>query len=595
MRIEDYALIGDMHTAALVGRNGSIDWLCLPRFDSAACFAALLDEPRAGRWLLAPADGRATAERRYREDTLILETTWEADGGCARVLDFMPPRVEAPDVVRIVEGVRGRVEMRTELALRFDYGGVVPWTRQDGGELAAVAGPDSAWLDAPVPLDESAGTTTASFAVSAGDRLPFVLTWQQSWLPRPARVDAFTALDDTERTWTGWLRDCAYRGGHRYGEAVRRSLLTLKALTYAPTGGLVAAPTTSLPEEIGGTRNWDYRYSWLRDASFTLRALLGAGFEDEARAWRDWLLRAVAGDPADLQIMYTLDGTRRIPEWRADWLCGYEGSRPVRIGNAAYAQVQLDVYGEVLDCLYQGRQAGLHHDDAAWDLQCRLMDYLEGHWRDPDHGLWEIRGPRRHFTHSKILSWVAADRMVRTAESGDHAGPADRWKALREEIHREVCEHGYDAEHNTFTQFYGSRGVDAALLLIPRLGFLPPSDPRVPGTVEAVRRELGRDGLVLRHRHDLDNLDELTGGEGTFLACSFWLADALALLGRGEEARELFERLLSLRNDVGLLSEEYDTAHRRQVGNFPQAYSHLAVVNTAAALDPDSAASNTER
>ncbi|MFC5832691.1 glycoside hydrolase family 15 protein [Nonomuraea insulae] len=586
MRIEDYALIGDMHTAALVGRNGSIDWLCLPRFDSAACFAALLDGPRAGRWLLAPAaalaSGPARAGRRYREGTLILETTWEADGGCVRVLDFMPPRGEAPDVVRIVEGVRGRVEMRTELALRFDYGSIVPSTRHDGGELAAIAGPDSAWLDAPVPLDDNGGTTTASFAVSAGDRLPFVLTWQQSWLPRPARVDAFTALDDTERTWTGWLSGCSYQGG--YEQVVRRSLLTLKALTYAPTGGLVAAATTSLPEQLGGDRNWDYRYSWLRDAAFVLRAMIATGYEEEARTWRDWLLRAVAGDPADLQIMYTLDGTRRIPEWRADWLDGYEGSRPVRVGNAAYAQVQLDVYGEVLDCLYQSREAGLRHDAAAWDLQCSLMDYLEGHWREPDHGLWEVRGPRRHFVHSKVLAWVAADRMIRTVERHGRSGPADRWKALREKIHREVCERGYDAERGTFTQFYGSRGLDAALLLIPRLGFLPPSDPRVAGTVEAVRRELVQDGLVLRNRPDLDDVDELAGSEGTFLACSFWLADALALLGRGEEARELFERLLDLRNDVGLLAEEYDTTHARQVGNFPQAYSHVAVVNTAAML-----------
>jgi GH15 family glucan-1,4-alpha-glucosidase len=583
-RIEDYALIGDMHTAALVGRDGSIDWLCLPRFDSAACFAALLDDPRAGRWLLAPADGQARASRRYRGDTLILETTWDAPGGSVRVLDFMPPRGEAPDVVRIVEGVHGRVELRTELALRFDYGRIVPWTRWDGGRLASVAGPDSAWLDAPVPLeaDKSTGTATACFAMSAGDRLAFVLTWQQSWLPQPAKVDAAAALRDTERLWTGWLRGCTYRGP--YDEAVRRSLLTLKALTYAPTGALIAAPTTSLPEQLGGPRNWDYRYTWLRDAAFTLRALLTAGYEDEAIAWRDWLLRAVAGDPADLQIMYTVDGTRRIPEWRADWLRGYENSRPVRVGNAAYAQVQLDVYGEVLDCLHQGRQAGLHHDEDAWELQRALMDYLEGHWRDADHGLWEVRGPRRDFVHSKVLAWVAADRMVRAVEEEGHSGPTGRWKALREEIHREVCERGYDPGRNTFTQFFGSRGLDAALLLIPRLGFLHPSDHRVGGTVEAVRQELVRDGLVLRHRYDLDNLDELAGGEGTFLACSFWLADALILLGRPGEARELFERLLGLRNDVGLLAEEYDTARGRQVGNFPQAYSHVAVINTASAL-----------
>ncbi|SDK84597.1 glycoside hydrolase family 15 protein [Nonomuraea jiangxiensis] len=582
MRIEDYALIGDMHTAALVGRDGSIDWLCLPRFDSAACFAALLDEPRAGRWLLAPADRGARARRRYREDTLILETTWETSGGRVRVLDFMPPRGEAPDVIRVVEGLRGRVELRTELTLRFGYGDIVPWTRHDGGQLAAVAGPDSAWLDSPVPLVAEDGTTTAGFAVSGGDRLAFVLTWQQSWLPRPARLDAFEALDDTERAWTEWMRGCAYRG--QYAHAVRRSLLTLKALTYAPTGGVLAAPTTSLPELVGGTRNWDYRYSWLRDATYTLRALLTAGYEEEATAWRDWLLRAVAGHPADLQIMYTVDGTRRVPEWRADWLRGYEDSRPVRIGNAAGDQVQLDVYGEVLDCLYQGREEGLHHDDDAWELQRGLMDHLEGHWRDPDHGLWEVRGPRRHFVHSKVLAWVAADRMAGAVERQGRSGPAGRWKALREEIHREVCERGFDPDRNTFTQFYGSRGLDAALLLIPRLGFLPPSDERVTGTVEAVRRELSSDGLIMRYSPDLDDLDELAGGEGAFLACSFWLADALALQGRPDKARELFERLLDLRNDVGLLSEEYDTGHGRQVGNFPQAYSHVAIVNTASDL-----------
>ena len=580
MRIEDYALIGDMHTAALVARDGSIDWLCLPRFDSGACFAALLDGPRAGRWLLAPAGGHACTSRRYREDTLILETTWDSPSGCVRVLDFMPPRGEAPDVVRIVEGVSGRVEMRNELRLRFDYGLVMPWLQHDGGELGAMAGPDAAWLDSPVSLRPEEGVSR--FTVSEGDRLPFVLTWQQSWLPRPEKVDAFTALADTERCWTGWMRSCTYEG--EYAQAVRRSLLTLKALTYKPTGGIVAAATTSLPEEIGGSRNWDYRYSWLRDATFTLQAMLRSGYATEATAWRDWLLRTVAGDPADLQIMYTLDGTRRIPEWEVGWLDGYEGSKPVRVGNAAHAQFQLDVYGEVLDCLHQARAAGLGPNVPVWELQCSLMDYLEGHWREPDQGLWEVRGPHRHFVHSKILAWTGVDRMIGGVERRGLTGPVDRWRALRDTIHDEVCTNGYDQDRNTFTQYYGSQGLDAALLLIPRLGFLPPEDPRVAGTVEAVRRELGRDGLLMRQQHDGGEVDGVSGGEGTFLACSFWLADALFLIGRGGEARELFDRLLDLRNDVGLLSEEYDTVGRRQVGNFPQAYSHVAVVNTAAQL-----------
>ncbi|MEU6426850.1 glycoside hydrolase family 15 protein [Microbispora sp. NPDC046973] len=584
MRIEDYALIGDMHTAALVGRDGSVDWLCLPRFDSGACFAALLGGRPAGRWLLAPAGEGTCTGRRYRDGTLVLETTWDMPGGCVRVLDFMPPRGEAPDLVRIVEGVRGRVEMRTELLLRFEYGAVVPWVRHRGGELAVVAGPNAAWLQSPVELthDSRLRGTTASFAVAAGDRVPFVLTWQQSWQGRPRRLEAGEELAATDRLWRQWLGRCRYPG--EYGEAVGSSLLALKALTYAPTGGIVAAPTTSLPERIGGPRNWDYRYSWLRDASFTLQALIGAGYADEATAWRDWLLRAVAGDPADLQIMYAVDGSRHIPEWTVDWLPGYEGSRPVRIGNAASRQFQLDVYGEVIDCLYRAREAGLRPDEEAWDLQRALMDYLEGAWREPDNGLWEVRGPRRDFVHSKVLAWVAADRMVHSVERQGLGGPARRWRALREEIHRDVCAHGYDAGRNTFTQFYGSKGLDAALLLIPRLGFLPLDDPRVAGTVDAVCRELTEDGLVLRYRPEADDVDELPGGEGVFVACSFWLAHALALIGRRERSRRLFERLLSLRNDVGLLAEEYDVRKGCQTGNFPQAYSHVSIVNAAQAL-----------
>ncbi|MEU7984702.1 glycoside hydrolase family 15 protein [Streptosporangium canum] len=587
MRIEDYALIGDMHTAALVGRDGSVDWLCLPRFDSGACFAALLDGPRAGRWLLAPAGRQVCTGRRYHDDTLILETTWDSADGCVRVLDFMPPRGQAPDMIRIVEGVRGRVEMRTELMLRFDYGHVIPWVHHDGGQLAVVAGPDAAWLQGPAELcpDEEAHRTTATFTVCAGDRVPSVLTWQSSWLPRPDPVDAIESLNSTELLWKQWLECCRYDGG--YGEAVRRSLLTLKALTYAPTGGIVAAPTASLPEQLGGPRNWDYRYSWLRDATFTLQALMRAGYDAEATAWRDWLLRAVAGSPADLQIMYTLDGCRRIPEWTVDWLSGYERSQPVRIGNAACGQFQIDVYGEVLDCLELAREAGLAPDDDAWDLQRVLMDYLEGAWKKPDNGLWEMRGPRHDFVHSKILAWVAADRMISAVENHGRDGPVQRWRALRAEIHRDVCTRGYDPGRNTFTQYYGSKGLDAALLLIPRLGFLPLDDPRVAGTVEAVQRELVEDGFVLRYRPDVEDVDALPGTEGAFLACSFWLADALALLGRRQEAQRLFERLLALRNDVGLLSEEYDVTRHRQVGNFPQAYSHVSVINTAAVLADD--------
>ena len=475
-RIEDYALLGDLHTAALVHRYGSIDWLCLPRFDSAACFAALLADENAGMWRIAPRSPDATPHRRYRGDSLVLETDWHTNEGTARVIDFMPPRGEAPDVVRIVEGISGRVSMRMRLRLRFDYGHVVPWVRSRHHELSAVAGPDAVWLHTPVPLHGEDMSTVAEFDVTAGRRIPFVLTYQLSHLPAPRFADAFAAEADTEQFWTEWIGQCRYRG--RWAPQVRRALVTLKALTYAPTGGILAAATTSLPEQIGGSRNWDYRYCWLRDATFTLQALLGTGFVDEARAWREWLVRAVAGDPTKLQIMYGLDGRRRLPETTLDWLSGFAGSAPVRIGNAAADQFQLDVWGEVLDGLHLTREAGLEATDTAWDIQRALLDYLEGHWHDPDNGLWEMRGPRRHFVHSKALAWAGVDRAVHTVVEHDLPGPVDQWRALRDRIHREICERGFDADRGTFTQFYGSRGVDAAALLLPRVGFLPWTDER---------------------------------------------------------------------------------------------------------------------
>ncbi len=581
-RIEDYALLGDLQTAALVGRDGSIDWLCLPAFDSGACFAALLGDRENGHWQVAPAAGGSCHSRAYREDTLVLDTVWRTADGEVRVVDFMPPRGQAPDVVRIVEGVSGAVPMRSELRLRFDYGHILPWVRHTGNELSALAGPDAAWLESPVPLHGRDNATYAEFTVRAGDRLGFVLTWQPSHLPRPDHVDPFEALAGTVSFWRDWMAGCTYAG--RWSEAVRRSLITLKALTYAPTGGLVAAATTSLPEQIGGVRNWDYRYCWLRDASFTLQGLLANGFVAEAAAWREWLLRAVAGDPADLQIMYSLTGGRRLPELELPWLAGYEGSTPVRVGNGAADQLQLDVWGEVLDCLSAARVAGLARDEDAWSLQRAFLDYLEGAWQQPDNGLWEVRGPRRQFVHSKVMAWVGFDRMIRTVEDSAVDGPVDRWRAVRADIHREICAEGYDAERNTFTQYYGSHGLDAALLLLPRLGFLPADDPRIVGTVDAVRRELTEDGLVLRYRPEHEGVDGLPGTEGSFVMCTFWLADALALTGRAAEGIELFERMLALRNDVGLLSEEYDVRSARQLGNTPQAFSHVALVNTAVRL-----------
>lgn len=579
--IEDYALLGDLQTAALVGRDGAIDWLCLPRFDSPACLAALLHDEEAGSWRIAPASGGPATRRRYRGDTLILESEWDTPEGTVRVVDCMPPRGTEPDVVRVVEGVSGRVPMRMVLRLRFDYGHIVPWVRREGADLAAVAGPDAIWLRTPAPIRGEDLSTVAEFDVAAGERIPFVLTYAPSHLPRPAPVDPDTAIAEAEKFWTEWISRCRYRG--RWDSEVRRALVILKALTYAPTGGIVAAATTSLPEQLGGSRNWDYRFCWLRDAAFTLQALLGTGFVAEARAWREWLVRAVAGDPSKLQIMYGLDGRRRLYEQELPWLSGYEGSAPVRIGNAAAGQFQLDVWGEVLDGLHLARDAGMTTDDTAWDVQRALLDYLEGHWRDPDNSLWEVRGPRRHFVHSKVMAWAGVDRAVKTVDHHGLPGPVDRWRALRDEIHAEVCANGYDTDRNTFTQYYGSDAVDAALLLIPRVGFLPRNDPRVRGTVDAVQARLTTDGLLLRYRTE-HGVDGLPGHEGAFLACSFWLADALHGLGRTAEATALFERLLGLRNDVGLLSEEFDTTIRRHVGNTPQAFSMVGLINTAREL-----------
>jgi len=588
-RIEDYAVVADLQTAALVARDGSVDWLCLPRFDSSSSFAALLGGPKAGRWRIAPMAGGECTHRAYRDDTMILESTWETSGGTVRVLDLMPIRQTQPDLIRIVEGVSGSVRMGVELVARFDYGRVVPWVRHAGGRWVAVAGPDSLWLDTPVHLEGRNMRSLAEFTVEAGQRVPFVLTWVPSHQDEPPRYDPETALDETDRFWRDWIGQCTYDGP--YGEAVRRSLMVLKALTYAPSGGITAAVTTSLPEQLGGPRNWDYRYCWLRDAAFTLQALTGSGYTAEAKAWRDWLLRAVAGDPKDLQIMYSLTGRRRLPETELHWLDGYEGSRPVRVGNEAAGQFQLDVYGELLDGLHSARDAGLANDADAWTLQTLLTEYLESVWQRPDSSLWEVRGPQQHFVHSKVMAWVGLDRMIDTAERSGLRAPVQQWRAARDAIHAEVCARGYDAGRGTFTQYYGSNGLDAALLLIPRVGFLPATDPRVVGTVDAVRRELSQDGLVLRYRTDADptstdgTVDGLPGEEGVFLACSFWLADALALTGRQGEARALFERLLGLRNDVGLLSEEWDPRTLRHLGNTPQAFSHVGLVNTALTLD----------
>ncbi|ASN53481.1 glycoside hydrolase family 15 protein [Sinomonas sp. R1AF57] len=580
-RIEDYAIIGDLHTAALVGRDGSIDWLCLPNFDSPACFAALLADPEAGRWLLAPKGATTCARRQYRDSTLVLETEWETDDGAVRVLDFMPPRDGVADLVRIVEGIRGSVTMALELVLRFDYGHIVPWVRRSDRGLHAVAGPDSVYLASDVPVHGEHMRTVGEFTVGEGERASFVLTWGPSHAQQPRTVDPDKVLKGTTDYWTGWSSKSKAGGPHR--DAVQRSLITLKALTYMPTGGIVAAATTSLPEQIGGPRNWDYRYCWLRDATWTLQSLMAGGYTDEAVAWRNWLLRAVAGDPADLQIMYSLHGARRLPEAELGWLSGYEGSKPVRTGNAAAGQFQLDVWGEVLDGLALTRNTLVADHDESWDLQTAIMEHLEKIWDQPDNGLWEMRGPRRHFTHSKVMAWAGADRMVKGIRKSGLPGPADRWAELRDRIHDDVMRHGFDEKRNTFVQSYGSDELDASLLLIPRVGFLPKDDPRVVGTIEAVQRELTEDGFVLRYRPEASD-DGLPGREGVFVACSFWLVEALIGAGRRDEAGELFERLLSLRNDVGLFSEEWDPQASRQLGNTPQAFSHFALITTALQL-----------
>ncbi|SMQ15370.1 Glucoamylase (glucan-1,4-alpha-glucosidase), GH15 family [Streptomyces sp. Ag82_O1-12] len=583
--IEDYALIGDEQTAALVGTDGSVDWLCLPRFDSAACFARMLGDEDNGYWRIAPVGADRCTRRSYRRDTLVLDTEWETEQGSVRVTDLMPQRDRAPDLVRVIEGLDGEVTLHSVLKLRFDYGSIIPWVRRVDGHRVAVAGPDSTWLRSE-PEASSWGEdygTHAEFTVKKGEKVAFVLTWHPSHEPRPPLIDPYDALRHSVEDWRAWVSRCRYKGPYR--DAVVRSLITLKALTYAPTGGIVAAPTTSLPEEPGGVRNWDYRYCWLRDSTLTLNALLAAGYQDEAEAWRNWLLRAVAGDPADLQIMYGVAGERRLPEFELPWLSGFLGSAPVRIGNDAVKQLQLDVYGEVMDSLSFARESGLSAQPDVWALQTALMDFLQTNWRQPDEGLWEVRGGRRQFVHSKVMVWVAADRAVRTLERHPElGGDLDGWRALRDEVHEEVCEKGYDAERNTFTQSYGSRELDAALLLIPRVGFLPPDDPRVIGTIDAVREELAHGGFLRRYSTDDGEVDGLPGGEGTFLVCSFWLADALYMTGRTKEARELFERLAGLANDVGLLSEEFDPVTGRHLGNFPQAFSHIGLVNTALAL-----------
>ncbi|MEU1020084.1 glycoside hydrolase family 15 protein [Streptomyces sp. NPDC005900] len=583
--IEDFALIGDHQTAALIGKDGSLDWLCLPRFDSAACFAALLGDEGNGHWRIAPTDAGSCTRRAYRHDSLVLDTEWDTEDGSVRVTDFMPQRDRAPDVVRIVEGLKGSVTVRSTLRLRFDYGSVVPWVRKVDGHRVAVAGPDSVWLRSE-PAVRTWGHdfgTHSEFTVEEGEKVAFVLTWHPSHEPRPPLVDPHEALRECLEDWRAWTARCQYDGPYR--DAVMRSLITLKALTYAPTGGIVAAATTSLPEEIGGVRNWDYRFCWLRDSTLTLGALLMAGYLEEAEAWRDWLLRAVAGNAADLQIVYGLAGERRLPEYEIPWLPGYEGSAPVRVGNEAVEQLQLDVYGEVVDSLALAHRSGIAHRAQGWNLQLCLLEFLHEKWREPDQGLWEVRGPGRHFVYSKVMVWVAADRAVRALEENPELrGDPDRWRKLRDEVHREVCERGYDPERNTFTQSYGSTELDASLLLIPHTGFLPPDDPRVIGTIDAVRAELDHHGLMRRYTSDKKEMDGLPGQEGTFLVCSFWLADALHMTGRTKEARELFERLVSLSNDVGLLAEEYDPVCGRQLGNFPQAFSHIGLVNTALAL-----------
>jgi GH15 family glucan-1,4-alpha-glucosidase len=581
--LEDYALVGDTQSAALIGRDGSVDWMCVPRFDSGACFAALLGTREHGRWALRPKSPIERVRRRYRPETLILETEIDTAEGTVRLVDFMPPRDRVPNLIRRVEGIRGRVCMTFELLIRFDYGQIVPWIVPNRETVHIVGGPDSAWLHCDAPVSVNGNLVVGQFNVEPGDQRSFVLTWHPSHESAPPPLDPTSALTDSEHWWHDWSRQCTYEGPWR--DIVLHSLIILKALTFAPTGGIVAAPTTSLPEQLGGIRNWDYRYCWLRDATFTLYALMLGGFRREAGEWRDWLLRAVAGDPSQLQTMYGCAGERRLTELVLPWLPGYEGSAPVRIGNAAVEQLQLDVYGEVMDAMHQARRARIGPPDAAWELQQALLRFLENNWNVPDEGIWEVRGPSRHFTHSRVMTWVAFDRAIRDVEQFQLPGPVDHWRQVRSKIFAEIIQCGFDSQRGTFTQYYGSRELDASLLMLPLVGFLPATDPRILGTVAAIERELCMDGFVRRYPTE-EGIDGLPPGEGAFLACTFWLADNYALQGKHEKARDLFRRLLALRNDVGLLSEEYDPARQRLVGNFPQAFSHVALVNTAFNLSP---------
>jgi GH15 family glucan-1,4-alpha-glucosidase len=588
LRIEDYGVIGDTHTGALVGRDGSIDWLCLPRFDSPACFAKLLGDERNGFWRIAPAKSAGAVQevsRRYREDTLVLETDFRTAGGVARVVDCMPVREAHPRVLRMVQCTRGQLDMRMDLVMRFDYGSVLPWVKRSGTLLTATAGPDALSLWSSVEAKGEDMTTVSEFTMTEGTSEFFELTWYASHEPPPRPANVRYAIEDTEMWWRAWVSSFDLAGEWR--EAAARSLITLKALTYDPTGGIVAAPTTSLPETFGGARNWDYRYCWLRDATQTLEALMRCGCRDEAIAWRNWLLRAAAGDPADLQIMYGCSGERRLEEWEVPWLPGYEGSAPVRVGNEAARQYQLDVYGEVMSALYEASRLGTTRDESAWALQLELMKFLETAWTEPDEGIWEVRGPRQHFTHSKVMAWVAVDRAVRMVEELGHEGPVASWRKLRERIHDQVCAEGYNTSVGAFTQYYGSDELDASLLMIPLVGFLPATDERVRSTIEAIERDLTEDGLVRRYQDQAHLVDGLDGREGAFLACSFWMADCLHRIGRRDDARQLFERLLQLRSDLGLLAEEYDADAGRQAGNFPQAFSHVALVNAALNLSGD--------
>ncbi|MFI5693769.1 glycoside hydrolase family 15 protein [Kribbella sp. NPDC051586] len=581
LQLEDYALIGDTHTAALVGYDGSIDWLCVPRFDSSACFAALLGDPGHGRWLLAPAGGYRATDRRYREDSLVVETDFTTADGAVRVIDCMPIRGDQPDVYRRVECLSGRVAMRSEVAVRPEYGKVTPWIRDTGRRSTAIAGPDTLTLDSDVEHRREHSDLVADFELAEGHHAEFRLTWSKPHDPPPRHVDVGKAITRTDKWWRDWASKCSYDGPYR--DAVVRSLITLKAMTYQPSGGIVAAPTTSLPEQLGGVRNWDYRFCWIRDATFTLLALLDAGYETEASAWREWLLRALAGQPEQMQLMYGVEGERRLTEHELDWLPGYANSQPVRIGNAASEQFQLDVFGELMDALHQARVHGIPPDETAWDVQRALMDFLEGHWREPDNGIWEMRGDPRHFVHSKMMAWAAVDRAVRGVEEFKLPGPVDEWKQLRDDIHREVCDRGYDADRNTFTQYYGSRSLDASVLLMASIGFLRGSDKRLRGTIGAIADELCHDGFVSRYSttKKSEGIDGLPPGDAAFLPCTLWLADSYLLTGRKDQGRQVFERVLGLSNDLGLLSEEYDTTQRRLVGNFPQALTHLALVNTA--------------